>query len=283
MLGGTGVLGRIALTKLLARGHRVNAVVRNPESANLVAHERLAIYRGDILEPRSLDPALVDCQAVLHLATAIPKRGMPQDWSRNTAVRTVGTRNLLAAANAARVRKYIQQSMVLIYAAAGDRWIDESFPLAQASAIVAPVLEMEESVRTSTLDWIILRGGIFYGPGTDRMFEWNERALAGDLKMPGTGDDFLSLIHVEDMADAVVAATESQLRSAVLNVVDDLPVSYNELFEFVARGQGAPAPAADGSPIFPSLRISNVLAKEQLNWHPRRKSYREGWVFGPSP
>ncbi len=207
---------------------------------------------------------------------------MPQNWSRNTAVRTTGTRNLLAAAAAAKVRKYIQQSVGLIYAPAGDRWVDESFPMAPASAIVAPVLEMEESVRASPLDWIIVRGGVFYGPGTDRMLEWNERALAGDLKMPGAGDDFLSLIHVEDMADAVVAAAASPLRNAVLNVVDDQPVSYKELFEFVARAQGAPAPAADGPPIFPSLRISNARAKEQLMWHPRHKSYRDGWVFGPS-
>jgi nucleoside-diphosphate-sugar epimerase len=283
VLGGTGVLGRIALTKLLARGHRVNAVVRNPASANLIAHERLSIYRGDILEPHSLDPAIDGCQAVLHLATAIPKRGMQPDWSRNTAVRTVGTRNLLAATATAKVGKYIQQSMVLIYAPAGDRWIDESFPLAQASAIIAPMLEMEECVRTSSFDWIILRGGVFYGPGTDRMFEWNERALAGDLKIPSASDDFLSLVHVEDMADAVVAAAESPLRNAVLNIVDDQPVSYKELFEFVAQGQGAPSPAADGPPIFPSLRVSNARAKEQLMWHPRHESYRDGWVFGLGP
>lgn len=61
--------------------------------------------------------------------------------------------------------------MVLIYAPAGDLWIDESFPLAQASAIVAPVPEMEKGVRTSPLDWIIVHGGVFYGPGTDRMLE----------------------------------------------------------------------------------------------------------------
>lgn len=46
--------------------------------------------------------------------------------SRNTAVRAIGTRNLLAAADTAKVRKYVQQSMVLIPAPAGDRWVDES-------------------------------------------------------------------------------------------------------------------------------------------------------------
>jgi nucleoside-diphosphate-sugar epimerase len=278
--GGTGVLGRIVLAKILARGHHVHAVV---VGANLAPHERLSIYRGDILEPATLEPALASCQAVLHLATAIPRRGMPQDWNRNTAVRTAGTRNLLAAAGAMKVGKYIQQSVSLIYAPAGDRWVDESFPTAPASAIVSPVLEMEASVCSSPLDWIIMRGGVFYGPGTDRMFEWNERALTGTLALPGAGKDFLSLIHVEDMADAVVAATETPLRNAVLNVVDDQPVSYKDLFEFVAQGHGAPAPVSGGPPIFPSLRISNARAKERLMWRPCYKSYRDGWLFGAAP
>lgn len=138
VLGGTGVLGRIVLMKILARGHRVRAVVRDPAGVNLDPHERLTIRRGDILERATLGPALADCETVLHLAAAIPERGMPQDWSRNTAVRTIGMRNLLAAAIAAEVRRYIQQSVALIYAPAGDRWIYESSPAVPASPIVAP-------------------------------------------------------------------------------------------------------------------------------------------------
>lgn len=66
------------------------------------------------------------------------------------------------------------------------------------------------------------------------------------------------------------------LRNSMLNIGDDRPVSYKELFELVAKGQGAPALVAGGPTIFPSLRISNALAKEQLMWRPRHKSYADG-------
>jgi nucleoside-diphosphate-sugar epimerase len=106
--------------------------------------------------------------------------------------------------------------------------------------VTAAVHDMEAQARASGLDWIILRGGMLHGPGTARMFEWNELALVGRLTLPGDGSDYLSLIHVEDMASAVVAATEAQAGMFTVNIVDDEPVTYRELFGFVADLHGAP-------------------------------------------
>ena len=170
-----------------------------------------------------------------------------------------------------------------MYESAGDAWVTETSAIAPPTSITAPVHDMEAQVMASQLEWIILRGGVFYGSGTGRMFDWNELALEQRLTVPGDGGDYLSLIHVEDMASAVVAAVEVSARGAIVNVVDDEPVTYSELFNYVARVHNRPAPAACGPLIFPSLRVSNRRAKDLFGWTPRYKSYREGWSFNSSP
>lgn len=283
VVGASGVPGRSVVPLLLARGHEVHALVRNPQTAALAAHNNLMPFEVDILEAESLRAGVAGCEAVMHLATAIPAPGTPPDWSRNPAVRTTGTRNLLQVTAAAKARRYIQQSITMVHASAGDEWVTEVAPMAALTPVTAAVHYMEARVRGSGLDWIILRGGMFYGPGTARMFEWNKLALAARLTMPGDGSDFLSLIHVEDMASAVVAAAETQTRMFTVNIVDDEPVTYCDLFGFIADLHGAPSPAVGGSSPFPSLRASNRLAKERLGWAPRYKTYRAGWIKGPPP
>jgi len=280
VVGASRVLGRSVVPALLARGHLVHALVRNPPTAALAAHDNLILFQADILEAESLRAGVAGSDAVLHLATAIPAPGAPSDWSRNTAVRTFGTRNLLQVAAAAQTRRYIQQSIAMVYAGAGAEWVTEAAPMAPYTPVTAAVHDMEAQVRTSNLDWIILRGGMFYGPGTARMFEWNELALAGRLTMPGDGSDYLSLIHVEDMASAVVAAAEVQTGMFTVNIVDDEPVTYRNLFGFVAGLHGVPSLALGGSSPIPSLRVSNHLSKELLGWAPRYKTYRAGWIRG---
>jgi len=71
---------------------------------------------------------------------------------------------------------------------------------------IAAVLSMETTIEASKLDWVILRGGLFYGPGTGLDDDWFARARAGKLRLPGDGNGFISLIHIADMADATLAA-----------------------------------------------------------------------------
>ncbi len=93
----------------------------------------------------------------------------------------------------------------------GDEWITEDMPLdasPERAGLCAPVITMENLVRTLAADrfrWCILRGGSFVGPDT-----FEENALAdlhhGRCVIAGTGQNFVSLIHVADMATRDVAA-----------------------------------------------------------------------------
>ncbi len=280
VIGATGVLGRAVVPLLIDRGHSVRAQARDPETAAAIdALAGAEIVAGDILDRASLDPIVKERDAVLHLATAVPRPGEPMDWTLNDRIRREGTANLLAACQGAGVARYIQQSIAMIHCGGDDpdAWIDEDAP-AYPNPVTASAVEMEELVAASDLDWRILRGALFYGPGTGREEAWRQAADQGSLVLPGDGSAYISLIHVDDMASAVVAAIESEKPNATYLVADDAPVTYAELFGAIADSRNAAPPAAFGPPGLPSFRVTNRRLKSELGWRPAYPSYQGGII-----
>jgi len=109
--GATGVLGRALVPRLLAGGHSVRAVARGASTADLPA--AVEPIDADVLEDDLLE-LVCGCDAVVHIATAIPTDPFaPDAWELTARLRTAGTRRLLDAALACRVRRYVQQSIVM--------------------------------------------------------------------------------------------------------------------------------------------------------------------------
>ncbi len=276
VVGATGVYGRHLVPRLLERKHQVRATVRRAgQSRPLLAMGADALI-GDILDAASMDRAAEGCDAVVHIATALPRPGVTVDPALNEKVRIEGTRNLLAAALRAGVRRYFQQSIVSIYGDQGAKIATEEVPAQAPNERFRVVVAMEQMVRLSTLDWCILRGGSFYGPGTGREDEWRQGMRDGTLKIPGDGGALVSPIRVADMASGTVAAIENAPGGSIYNVVDDEPVTYRDLFHWLAAQMGCPTPATGGQPVT-SVGCSNARLKD-LGWHPGFPTYRSGLV-----
>lgn len=274
VVGATGVLGRNVVPRLVERGHAVRAMIRHPEQTSFLEHAGVEPVLGDIFDAESLNSAARGCDAALHLATAIPKSS-DQDWSLNDRIRREGTGNLIAAATDNGVKRYIQQSITLCYGERGQMIVDESATL-QPTPMSQSAVDMEKLVRSSSVEWCILRGGLFYGAGTGREDQWRLAAQRNRLTLPGDGSDLLSLVHVVDMARAVVTATEYAPGRSLYNVVDDEPVSYKSLFTYIAAQLDKPAPEAGGPKFLPSLGCTNAKVQEELPWRPSYPSYRSG-------
>ena len=275
VVGPTGVLGRNVVPRLLERGHRVRALVRQEAQAGGLRRLGVEVAPGDILDRESLARAAAGADAALHLATAIPRPGEPQDWRRNDRIRREGTANLLAAAAGAGLRRYVQQSVALLYGERGACIADEAAAL-HPSPVTASAADMERLVMASPLDWCVLRSGLFYGPGTGREEGWYREAREGGLRVPGDGRGLLSLVHLADMARAVVAALEAAPAGSVYNVVDDEPVCYRALYGYIAARAGGPEPRDGGEASLPSLGCSNARLRRELGWEPAYPTYRSG-------
>ncbi len=284
VVGSTGVLGRYLIPRLLERNHRVRAVVRDESRAKLLRHMGAEVVLGDILDAASMMRTTANSDAVIHIATVIVQAATtiapPRDareWRQNDRVRREGTTHLLRAVEKNRVQRYIQQSTTFIYGDHGHEIVDESV---HSHSTTIPhrrsTADMEAFVKDSPLDWVILRGGAFYGAGTGAEDGWRISAREGKLQMPGDGSALISLCHVTDMARAFVMALEQAPSRRVFNIVDDEPVSYCDLLSFVAAQMGAPEPQTQPDLSMLSLGCSNARFKSEVGWSPAYSTFRSG-------
>lgn len=275
LVGATGVLGRNVVPMLIENGHTVRVLVRAEAQARHLEQAGVETALGDILDPGTLLPVTSSTDVVLHLATAIPREGSRATWAANDRIRREGTRNLLDASLQNGVPRYVQQSITLLYGESTDVPANESSVLRPAPFIQSAA-DMEEMVRSSPLDWCILRGGLFYGPGTGTDDGWRKAAREVTLRLPADGSAFISLIHVVDMARAIVRSAESAPIRSVFNVVDDQPVTYRDLFRYIAAQEGSLPPEPGGDTTLPSLACSNARIRSELGWSPVFKTFRSG-------
>jgi len=276
VIGASGVLARNVVPRLIDRGHRITGLVHRPESAALAKAMGAAPVAGDIFDKASLVQAIKGAEVVINLATAVPRPGTPKpDFSQNARMRREGAAILAAACRDSGVRRLIQQSIAMGMYSDGAAFSDETQPLPAVPANEA-VIAMESAVRGSGLDWCILRGGGFYGPGTGYDAEWRRLARDGRLGHPGDGANWVSLIHVVDMGTAVVAALDKGAWGETLAVVDDEPVMRRVQFELIAELENAPPPKGTADPRPPSFRVANARLKRALGWAPAFPNYRVG-------
>jgi nucleoside-diphosphate-sugar epimerase len=282
VLGATGVYGRHLVPRLIASGYRVRALVRRPESAALATACGAELAPADIFDEASLRAGLAGCDIAINLATSLPAPGEQGDYAKNDQLRREGTPIFVRACRAAGVSRILQQSIAMTHAGGGHQWADEStfHPVGEgiAGTAIAAVRAMEAAVVESDLDWIILRGALFYGPGSGFDDDWFARARAGKLRLPADGNDYVSLIHITDMAAATVAALRRWPSRQPLIVADDRPAPWRDVLNYVCAVAGSDPPQPGGRSMMPSFRVRNARARELLAWEPAYRDYREGLI-----
>jgi len=281
VVGANGVYGRHLVPRLVAAGHAVRALVRRPETAVAARACGAEVRQADIYDAGSLEAALAGGELCVNLATAVPGgasgRGSP---AANDRLRREGAPLLIAACRRAGVGRLLQQGICWV-GAAGETPADETHRFEAVGdgpgmASIRAAQAMEEAVRDSWLDWAILRGGLFYGPGTGADEGWFAQARSGELTLPGDGSGFASFVHIADMAAATAAAVGRWPSRQALIVADDMPLRWRDVFGHVAALAGAAPPRAGGPERFPAFRMSNGLARKTLGWAPRYPDIRAG-------
>ena len=280
VLGATGVYGRHLLPRLVAGGYRVRALARKPETALAASACGAEVATADVFDEASLRRGLAGCDVAINLATSLPGPRPGGDYAANDRMRREGTPIWVRACREAGVGRILQQSIAMVHAGGGDAWAEETTAHAAgdgiAAAAIAAARAMEATIEESGSDWIILRGALFYGPGTGFDDEWFARARAGTLRMPGNGDDFVSLVHIADMAAATMAALARWPSRQALIVADDHPARWRDVLTLVCAVTGAAPPACGGHALMPSFRVANRRAREVLSWAPSYADYRAG-------
>lgn len=300
--GASGAIGRPLVPKLVAAGHEVTGITRLEERAERIraAGARAAVV--DVFDAETLRAAVLEAapEVVVHQLTALPERldfRDPETYAATNRVRTEGTRNLLDAALAAGARRVVCQSIAFAYRSEGGRVKSEDDPLEEDApgtfgGALSALREMESMVLGAQgVEGLVLRYGFFYGPGTHY---GPDGATIDDIRrrrMPvvGKGTGVFSFIHVDDAADATVAAVERGA-PGVYNVTDDEPAAMREWLPVAAEAAGAKRPrrvpvwlaklvgGKDVGAFALELRgASNEKAKRELGWQPAHPTWRTGF------
>ena len=304
--GATGAIGRPLTRALLAAGHEVTGTTRSEERAEGIraAGARAAVC--DALNPAALERAVVEAapEVVVHQLTALPHRFNPRNrrlYDATNRLRSEGTRNLIAAAQVAGVRRLACQSIAFAYRPGARAEVkDEEAPLfVDAPPPFGESIRVIETMEREVLgaegiDGVVLRYGWFYGPGT---FYAEDGSMANDVRkrrfpVIGEGAGLFSFVHVDDAASATVAAVERGA-PGIYNVVDDEPVPHREWLPEYARALGAKRPRR--VPVWLARLVagriaayanrqpgaSNAKARRELGWAPHWESWREGFHAAP--
>jgi nucleoside-diphosphate-sugar epimerase len=278
LAGATGVIGRRVVPLLVGRGHSVTGLVRRAPDVEWLRGLGADAVLGDVYDADELRRAvgLAAPDVVMHQLTDL-KGG---NFQANSEMRTTGTRHLVDAALAAGVRRVVAQSIAWVYSAGeGPAAEDVSLDLGATGSRLRTVLgvaALEAAVREAP-EWVVLRYGILYGPGTwySRGGLMAQRAARGELAADG---DVSSFVHADDAAGAAVEALAWP--SGFVNVCDDAPAAGRDWVPAFCRAVGAPEPVAAASAGRHGWArgADNGYARKELNWTPAYPSWREGFA-----
>src|SRR5262245_19431194 len=252
--GGTGVIGGPLIARLLTKGHSVVALTRSPEEAQALVERGIESAIADVFDPDAVKAVVTRSQpeVLIQQLTALPKHYTRESMTAaaplDRRLRLEGGANLLAAAQAAGVRRYLAQS-VAFWAVPGHGLAGEETPLAldgppAVAADARIVTELEHRLRGNpNIEGIALRYGFFYGPGTWFNPDGDVARQVRQQQFPivGNGKGVWSWLHIEDAAIATVAAAE-QGNPGIYLIANDQPLPVCEWLPAFAQWVNAPSP-----------------------------------------
>jgi nucleoside-diphosphate-sugar epimerase len=302
LAGATGAIGKQLVPRLVAAGHEVHGMTRTESKKEMLDELGAVPVVADALDPDQVAEAVAKAgpDVIVHELTeigALDMRHFDRAFALTNRLRTEGTDHLLSAGQGVGVRRFIAQSYFAFVAREGGPVKSEEdppdlSPPREMRESVAALRHLEEAVLGATwTEGIVLRYGVFYGPGTSLAPGAEQVELVRKRKFPvvGDGGGVWSFIHVADAAEATAAAVEHGGRG-VYNIVDDDPAPVAEWLPALAYHLGAKRPmhvprfvgrifaGETGVVMMTELRgASNAKAKRELGWLPAHPTWREGF------
>jgi UDP-glucose 4-epimerase len=274
--GGSGFIGSCVVDRMTADGHDVVVLDMRPPQRTDVAYEHV-----DVLDLGAVVQATRDLDTVFHLAGMSDASDALARPVSAVQVNVAGAANVFEASRRNDVRRTVLASTAWVYAGAhGDAPMDEDAPfhLPSAGHIYTSSKITEELIAHNYCElygtpFTILRYGDVYGPGMSENFvipRFVRQALEGKTNtVHGDGSQFRNYVHVDDLADAHLAALSGDAENEVFNLKGPEPITIRRIAEEVRDLLGAPF-TIEGGPLEPGDYEGRVISGEKtkrvLGW-----------------
>jgi nucleoside-diphosphate-sugar epimerase len=227
--GATGYIGFAVSAALRRHGHRVWGLARNETKAARLARHEIEPVSGDLADPKSYADVAAHCSVLIHTAFDYAEGGVAKNKL------TIDTL-LDAARRGGEPKTLIFTSGAWVYGDTGDHMVDETTPLDPIKLVAWRPAQEQLVLRASGVRSIVIRPGCVYGGAGGLTAPWF--AKPGVEAVVGDGRNRWPMVHLDDLADAYVRATESSLAGEIFNVTDRSRFTVLELATAAARAAG---------------------------------------------
>jgi nucleoside-diphosphate-sugar epimerase len=207
--GGTGFVGSHLVNALRARKDTITCLVRRPALVKPLGWEgdsQVRLVKGDLNDEAALRTGCAGADTVFHVAGKIVARSVDEFMATNRD----GTANVLEAARDAGVTRFVfVSSLAVAGPTTQGNPIDESRPPAPVTDYGRSKLAAELLVPAMPFAWTIVRPPVVYGEWDRATLKVFRLARLGVVPVFGDGSQELSVIHAEDLAQALIAAATS--------------------------------------------------------------------------
>jgi nucleoside-diphosphate-sugar epimerase len=265
--GGSGFIGSAIIRKLVQDGHDVDGLVHTKSHADVVEKAGARVVIGDLLEAGGWTSTL--CEADLVISASQPVRQsekVPLESTRRRSFyhgKMVG--NLFLAAAGSGVKGVVVTYGVNGFGNRGGEWVTENSeldPTGYERTISGAYWHIDKTSRKTRIPLLNIFTGWVYGPGS--WFAAMARGIKnGSMQVVGEGNNFMSLIHIDDLASAYSAIAEKMPFGERYALVDGNPVTQRELADFIAKTIGSRPPK--NIDIAAYARIAGELAAESMS------------------
>jgi nucleoside-diphosphate-sugar epimerase len=276
LTGATGFIGSHILDALRSRGYEVAALVRDDRQTQTLAAKGAEAAVVDLFDGAGVARALSEADAAIHTAS-------PGDTTSADLDAAVVDGAIEAFEGTG--KPYLHISGLWIY---GDNTSISEDSSMNPPALVAWKAPIESRiVEASGTRGVVIVSGVAYGDGGGALpglLLGSPRDAAGNLIMPGDGQQHWPTVHVADLADFFVQALEDENARGYYVVGDGVNSTVAEITAAAAEAAGAPG-AVPGSADELRSRVGDYLADvllldqatraakaRELGWHPSRPS-----------
>jgi len=247
--GGTGLLGSHIAEQLVRRGRRVRALVRPKSDTRFLDSLGVETMLGDVTDAPSLSRACAGVTRVYHAAARVGDWG---PWPEFVAITIDGTRNLLAAASRAGVKRFLHISSISAYGHPNRAGlvIDESAPLGvnlhkwsyySRAKVAAEELVWSAHARGDLVVTVIRPSWLYGLRDRATLARLCDSIRRGKIKLIGDGNNRLNVANAGNVAEAAIVAAESDVGAGeAFNCSNDGVLTQKQYFDLVAQAIGMP-------------------------------------------
>jgi nucleoside-diphosphate-sugar epimerase len=209
--GASGFVGSRLCKELTANGYAVRAIHRPASNTEALKALGVELVPGDVNDKESLMRAMSGVENVFHLAALYREAKFPD--SEYWKVNFEGTRNVLEAVSATKVKRLIHCSTNGVHGPSKGEPINETAPYGPCDVYQESKTEAEKLVfewcAQGKVDACILRPTMIWGPGDRRIFKLFKGVAYRMLPVVGDGKTRFHWIFVDDLARAFRLAAEN--------------------------------------------------------------------------